>query len=366
MDVSDSPAPRSRHDAPYPLSFWQGAFPREQLGVTVRVVAVAGAVILAVWALSDVMLLVFLAVLIGAMLRGLADQLTRLTRLPTWVTLTVVSLVLVLVIGGLVWWSGPRFVSEGEQLWADVSGQLQHLRQRFGGLLGGGGQSGGGAGSLGHLAPTVATSTLGFVTGLLVVVVTALYFAIAPNFYRDGVVRLFPIRSRPRAREVLTEIGHTLQWWLLGQAIDMAVVGVLVGVGLMLLGVPLALALAVLAGLLTFVPYFGPIVSAIPAIIVAGTQGWSTVFWVVAIYLGCHAVEGYLVAPFVQRRTVQLPPALTVFSMTIMAALFGMLGLVVATPMLAAVLVVVRKVYIHDILGDPGGETAAEGDPNPE
>lgn len=368
MDVSGSPPSRSRDDAPLPLRLWQGAVPPEQLGVTIRATVIADAVILTVWALSSVVLLAFLAVLIGAMLRGVADPLTRLTRLPTWVTLTVVSLLLVLAIGGVVWWSGPRVVAEGEQLWGKVSGQLQG---RFGGLLGGGGDTGNGggpgpAGSLTHLAPTVATSTLGFVTGLLVVVVTALYFAIAPTFYRDGVVRLFPLRYRPRARAVLTEIGHTLQWWLLGQAIDMAVVGVLSGVGLMLLGVPLALALAVLAGLLTFVPYFGPIVSAIPAIIVAGTQGWSTVFWVVAIYLACHAVEGYLVAPFVQRRTVQLPPALTVFSMTIMAALFGMLGLVVATPVLAAVLVVVRDVYIGDILGDPGAPTAAEGDPNPE
>ena len=369
MDVSGSPAPRSTGDAPVPLNLWQRAFPREQLGVTLRATVIGGAVILTVWALSEVVLLAFLAVLIGVMLRGLADGLTRLTRLPTWITLTVVSLALVMLIGGLGWWTGPRFAKEAEQLWGDVSGQLQNLQQRYGGLLGGGGggggQSGGGS-SLAHLAPTVATSTLGFITGLLVVVVTALYFAIAPNFYRDGVVRLFPMRYRPRAREVLTEIGHTLKWWLLGQAIDMAVVGVLAGVGLMLLGVPLWLALAVLAGLLTFVPYFGPIVSAIPAVIVAGTMGWSTVLWVVAIYLACHGVEGYLVAPYVQRRTVDLPPALTVFSMTIMAALFGMLGLIVATPMLAAVLVVVRKVYIHDVLGDPGGDPAAEVGPNKE
>ena len=359
-------------ESPPPPSLWQGAFPREQLGVTVRATVLAGAVILTVWALSSVVLLAFLAVLIGVMLRGLADQLTRLTRLPTWASLTVVSLVLVLAVGGVAWWTGPRFVAQGEQLWSAVSGQLQHLQGRFGDLFGGGngggtpagggGQSGA-AGSLSHLAPTVATSTLGFITGLLVVVVTALYFAIAPNFYRDGAVLLFPRRYRPRAREVLTEIGHTLQWWLLGQAIDMAVVGVLTGAGLMLLGVPLALALAVLAGLLTFVPYFGPIVSAIPAIIVAATQGMGTVIWVVVIYLACHAVEGYVVAPFVQRRTVQLPPALTVFSMTIMGALFGMLGLVVATPLLAALLVLVRKVYIHDVLGDPAGAAATDTAP---
>jgi predicted PurR-regulated permease PerM len=172
------------------------------------------------------------------------------------------------------------------------------------------------------------------------------------------VVRLFPLSYRARAREVLNEIGCTLQWWLLGQAIDMAVVGVLTGIGLFLLGVPLALALAVLAGLFTFVPYFGPIVSAIPAIIVAATISWSKVLWVIVIYLICHGIEGYVVAPFVQRRTVELPPAVTILSMAVMAALFGALGLMVATPMVAAILVIVREVYVRDILGDPDADLA--------
>ena len=116
--------------------------------------------------------------------------------------------------------------------------------------------------------------------------------------------------------------------------------------------------MAVIAGLFTFVPYFGPIVSAIPAIIVAATISWSKVFWVVAICLVCHGIEGYIVAPFVQRRTVELPPALTILSMAILAALFGGLGLVVATPVVASVLVIVREVYVRDMLGDPGGDLA--------
>lgn len=337
--------------------------PRRDLAATVRVTVILGAVVLAVWALSGVVLLIFFAVLIGAMLRGLADALSRLTRLPTWASLTVVTLTIVFLVAALAWWTGPRFVEQGRQLWSQVSGKLQSLQGTMGGLLGGSGEQGqqakgGGAspavGQLTHLAPTVAGSTLEMLGDLLVIVVTALYFAIAPVYYREGVVTLFPKPYRERAREVLTEIGATLQWWLLGQAIDMAVVGVLSGVGLMLLGVPLALVLGVIAGLFTFVPYFGPIVSAIPAIIVAGTKGLSMVVWVVLIYLVCHGIEGYIVAPYVQRRTVELPPALTVFSMAILAALFGPFGLVVATPVVAALLVIVREVYVRDVLGDAG------------
>ncbi len=355
----DAPAPA---DPARWLALFEETKARRVLATTVVATVLGGAIILVLWALSDVVLLIFLAVLIGAMLRGLADGLTRATRLPSAISLAVVSIVLLAFIGGIAWWTGPRFIKEGQQLWSQISGQLSHLQNVFGGFLIANSTSG--ASSLTHLAPALASSTLGFVLGLLVVVVTALYFAIAPSFYRDGAVRLFPIPYRARAREVLTEIGYTLQWWLLGQAVDMAVVGVLSYVGLALLGVPLALALAVLAGLFTFVPYFGPIVSAIPAIIVAGTMGWEAVLWVIVIYLGCHAVEGYIVAPYVQRRTVELPPALTVFSMTILGALFGFLGLIVATPVLASVLVVIREVYIHDILGDRGeGLTTADKPP---
>jgi predicted PurR-regulated permease PerM len=335
----------------------KAADPQRDLVATVRATVILAATVFVVWVLSDVLLLIFLAVLIGAMLRGLADWLTRFTGLPTWATLTLVSLALVLLLGGIFWWIGPQFVSQGRQLWAQVADQLKTLRQDYGNILGGNAlPSKNGEVGLTHSAATVATSTLGFLGDLLVIVATALYLAIAPQFYRDGVVRLFPMGYRARAREVLTEIGCTLQWWLLGQAIDMAVVGVLTGIGLFLLGVPLALALAVLAGLFTFVPYFGPIVSAIPAIIVAATISWSKVLWVIVIYLICHGIEGYVVAPFVQRRTVELPPALTILSMAVMAALFGALGLMVATPLVAAMLVIVREVYVRDVLGDPGGD----------
>lgn len=357
MTVPSTPPPPDSVEAPL-FTLARKADPRERLVATVRTTVIIGAIALVVWTLSDVVLLIFLAVLIAAMLRGLADWLTTRTGLPTWAALTVVSLALVLLIGGLAWWVGPHFISEGQQLWKQVSGELQSLRQKYGNILGNAMPSKNGEAGLGHSAATVATSTLGFLGDLLVVVATALYFAIAPRFYQDGVVRLFPMDYRPRAHEVLTEIGHTLQWWLLGQAVDMAVVGVLTGIGLFLLGVPLALALAVIAGLFTFVPYFGPIVSAIPAILVAATMSWSTVFWVAAIYLACHGIEGYIVAPYVQRRTVELPPAVTILSMAVLGALFGALGLVVATPLVAVVLVIVREVYVRDVLGDPGSDLA--------
>ena len=208
-------------------------------------------------------------------------------------------------------------------------------------------------------AGSVATSTLGGLATTFVLIATALYFAISPGLYIDGLVRLFPLPYRPRARDVLLDIGETLQWWSLGQLIDMSVVGVLTGIGLFILGMPLALALAVLAGLFTFVPYFGAIIAAVPAMLVALTVSWQDSLWVLAIFLGCHSIEGYVVSPLVQRRTVDLPPAASILSMTILGTIFGPLGVILGTPFAAALLVTVREVYVADVLGD--SQTARVG-----
>jgi predicted PurR-regulated permease PerM len=203
----------------------------------------------------------------------------------------------------------------------------------------------------------IETSTGAFlvltVRGLLtlgVLLIIAFYLALDPELYLDGVVLLFPLAYRNRARSILQSAGQSLLLWSLGQVVEMGVVGTLAALGLSLLHMPLALALAVLAGLLTFVPYFGPVAGAIPALMMGLSTGWQTSLWVLAIFLCCHVVDAYLVGPYVQRRTVRLPPALTVLSMSVLGSLFGPLGVVIAAPLAAVLLVVVRKAYVEDVL----------------
>jgi predicted PurR-regulated permease PerM len=334
-----------------------GHDPLVRIAITLRALVLIAAIGLVIWALADVLLLIFLAVLIGALLRGSADWLSRRTRLHPSGALAVVSVVVLLAFVGLLVWAGPRFVSEGTQLWHRLSQSVDQLRSQYGQTTWGhylfvelpnsvqGAQS-----SLAKSAANIVTSTVGTVGALLVVIVTALYFAIEPGLYVGGVVRLFPVHYRPRAREILIDTGHTLQWWLLGQGIDMLVVGVLSGVGLLILGVPLAFVLAVLAGLFTFVPYFGAIAAGVPAVLMALTISWTKGVYVVLVYLVCHLVEGYIIAPIVQRRTVRLAPALTILAMAILGAIFGSLGLILATPLTAAILTIVKGAYVADVL----------------
>jgi predicted PurR-regulated permease PerM len=172
-----------------------------------------------------------------------------------------------------------------------------------------------------------------------------------------GVVTLVRPARRTRARQVLRQLGDALRGWLFGQLIDMAIVAVLTGVGLLLLGIPLALSLAVLAGLFNFVPYIGAIAGAVPAVLIAFGQSPGDALWVALLFAVVQTAEGYLIMPQIQKRTVHLPPALTILSQTVLGTLFGAFGLILATPAVAAGLVAIRMIYVEDILGDRADET---------
>lgn len=326
--------------------------------ITLGRIALAAAAVLLVWALSDVVLLVFLAVLLAVVLRGAADWLAARTRSPPRLMLLLLALAGVLFAAGFTYWAGPRLAQQAHDLESRLAQQIGALRQHFENTPGEqplAKQLSGPQAIAQHVGGTARAAigmTFHAAADIVVLVVTTLYLAVAPSLYVQGAVDLFPIPHRPRALEVMRKIGEVLRGWMLGQLIDMATVGVLVALGLCLLGSPVPYALAVLAALLTFVPYFGAIVAGIPAVMVALTVSWSMALWTLAVYTGCHLIEGYLVAPLVQRRLIELPPALTVLSMAVMGTLFGTFGIIVGAPVTAVGLVLVRELYVGDVLGD--------------
>jgi predicted PurR-regulated permease PerM len=316
------------------------------------------AIVLLIWLLSDIVLVVFMAVLIAVMLRGAADWAADHTGISQRAMLALVSVSVIALLAGFFYYVGPRLVAQSQALWGRLRETMEQIRLIYG-------DTPWGKALLNDLSPpeavqshiasyagTVASATFGGTLTGFALIITALYFAISPELYVGGLVRLFPHRHRPLARSIVERIGLTLRLWSLGQLIDMAVVAVLTGIGLTVLGIPLALALAVLAGLFTFVPYFGAIAAAIPAVLVAFTISWQKAVWVIAIFVVAHTVEGYVVAPIVQRNTAHLPPALTILSMTILGTIFGPLGVILGTPVCAALLVLVQQAYVGAVLGD--------------
>lgn len=203
-------------------------------------------------------------------------------------------------------------------------------------------------------------STMGLIANLAVIFFVGVYLAADPALYRDGVVRLFPMEARDRTREILNDTGKTLWKWLIGRLLCMAVVGVGSGIVLALLKVPLAPWLALLAAGLAFIPNVGPAVSLAITTLVALPQGLSTAGWVVVAYFGIELFESYLLTPLVQHKMVEIPPALLIVVQLVFGLLAGFLGLTVATPLLAAGMVIVKRAYLEDVLG----EADADGQPD--
>jgi predicted PurR-regulated permease PerM len=207
------------------------------------------------------------------------------------------------------------------------------------------------SGALSGLA-RFANLTFGAVANVILIVFLALYLAADPKPYARGLVHLIPRAVRPRFAIALDASGVALRRWLLGQLVAMLVVGVVTGVGLWLLDVPLALSLGLIAGVLEFIPFVGPILSAIPAVLVAFTHEPMTPVYVALLYLGVQQIEGSVLMPLIQRWAVSLPPALGLIGVVVFGVLFGVLGVLFATPLMVVVMVLVQKLYVEGALED--------------
>lgn len=328
---------------------------------------IAAAAIGFVWLALSVLLLAFAAILLAVGLNALAGTLARRLRLPYEAALALAVLIVVVPLASLIWLSAPGLSEQFSQLASQVSATAADVRKyleatEWGRTLL---RQGGEAPSGSQVASRVAGVTFGMfgaLANLVFVVILAIFLAARPGLYRRGVLRLVPPARRPRAAQVLGEIGRTLRWWLLGQLVAMTFLGTLAAVGLYLIGISLWLPLALITALLNFVPYIGPLVAAVPVIAVAMAQGGvETALYAAALYVVLQSVEGYFLTPMIQQRAVSLPPAVTISSQLVMAVLAGPLGVMVATPLAAVTLVAVRMIYVEGILGDRPDAAASEG-----
>jgi predicted PurR-regulated permease PerM len=179
-------------------------------------------------------------------------------------------------------------------------------------------------------------------------VFVCLYVAFDPAGYRNGVLALVSRENRSRAIRILHAVAEALRRWFVGRLVAMLLIGGLTALGLGLIGIPLGITLGLLAGLLNFIPYIGPITSFVPAGLIALLQGPAAVLWVLLLYVGVQILESYLVTPLVQARAVHLPPALTITAQVVLGLIFGAAGLLFATPLTAAALVVVQVIREED------------------
>lgn len=308
-----------------------------------------------VWVARSVLVLAFLGVLFGVALSGGVDWLQR-HKVPRGVG----ALALVVLFYGF-------FVGLGAIAAPRIGGQVQELQQQLPDALERienwvRERSGGSTDLKRTLARQVSgitnnffaifSSTLSLLGGILLITFIAVYIAVEPTTYRRGLMHLVPHRHRQKAGEVLDAMGVTLRRWLVAQLIGMVAIGVITTVALLLIGVKAAVALGIIAGVLEFVPYFGPILSAVPAVAMGFVDGPEKALWVVAAYTAIQQIEGNLLTPFLMKEGLDLPPVLTILGQAVMAIVFGFAGLLIAMPLIGAVLVPIKLLYVQDVVGD--------------
>ena len=321
------------------------------------------------WRIADVLLLAFGAVLVAVILRAFAEILETYLSVPHRWSLAVATVTIVLILTGLL----TLFGAQMRMQIADVAERLPFAIDNFTQELGLGELTGRLPEMLGS-GSTILTRVAGIggvvLSGLadvVLVLIAGLYIAATPKVYKAGLVKLFPQQQHELVRDSLDTAGRALKLWLASQLIAMTCVGVLTALALWFIGVPYAFALGLIAGLLDFIPFIGPILGAVPAILIASTVDSTTVLWPLLAFVVIQQIEGNVIFPIVERRVVAVPPALALFAIVAAGAVFGTLGVVFGFPLAVVAYVLVKKLYVRETLGQPTdvpGETDDENETN--
>ncbi|HEX2834829.1 MAG TPA: AI-2E family transporter [Thermoanaerobaculia bacterium] len=322
------------------------------------------------WIARAIFIVTFLGVLLGLAVARAADHLERLRIKRAFGAPLVILLGLGLLIG-IGAFTAPTIREQTRELTRELPKSVEEIdrwldRTPAKAILGNPQPAGasqqkreGLAAQLGHelrgatkfLFP-ILSSTFAAAAGVIIVLFIAMYIGATPGLYREGLLHLVPQRNRERAEEVVSTLRDTLRQWLIARLLAMVAIGVITGVGLALLQVKGAAALGLLAGLLEFIPFFGPFASAVPAIGIALVDSPQKALYVAILYLVVQQLEGNVITPLLLEKRLDIPPVLTVVAVSALGVVFGVLGMLIAEPLLAVVLVTTKMLYVQDVVGD--------------
>lgn len=329
-----------------------GRFVRRLL-LAVLVVGVA----LLLWELRLIAVLAFGSILLAVLWHAAASWLHRRAHIPQRGALAIAVAAVVAAAAGVLYLFGSEIARQAEAIAAALPDALDEIRKTarefgVGGWVDQQIENLTGAfenGSLGGMLMTIGNG----LTDFIVVIVGSVFLAARPDLYRAGMIKLVPSARRDESAAALDDIGRALLMWFKGRLVAMAGVGLLIGIGLWLIGVPSFIALAVLAGLLEIVPFFGPILAAIPGILLALLVSPTHALLATALYVVIQQAEGNLITPIIQQHAVELPPALLLFSLLVFALLFGLLGVLLAAPLTVVFYILIKKFYVREALDTP-------------
>lgn len=321
--------------------------------ILIAVTLVALAVL--IWKLTIVFILAFGGVVVATVLQAGAEPLARRTGWSHRISLSVVILAMLVLAMVTFWLFGRQAVNQFNEMREQLFAAFEKFKEWIvesptGKSLFDSVRQAAEDGTPLSSAGVAVGATLEGVGHLLLIIFVGIYLAADPGMYREGGLRLLPPARRPQVRVALNDAGIALRKWLLAQLLIMAAVGTMTGVGLALIGVPLSLSLGLVAGLLEFIPVVGPILAAVPGVLLAFSAGPQSAAYAVLLYISVQQIESNILTPLVQRWAVELPPVVALLSIVAAGLVFGVMGVIFATPMAVVVMALVRHLYVEDTL----------------
>lgn len=326
-------------------------------------VGIAGTIILLILflgAIFRVLLIVVAAILLAAFFRGIGRWISKRTSIARgWAVLIAVVGFFVLA-GGLGWALSPYVAEQVQELQQHLPNSLEQARQQLR-------QTSWGDEVLSYVQKndpmqkarqnsgkffSAVFGIFGVLGDIYIILFLGFLITASPIPYQKGIVHLVPKAQRKRTQEVLQTLGVTLRSWLAGKLLSMLIVAVFTWLGLWLIGIPLALLLGITAGILAFVPNFGPLIALLLGALVAVPYGSDKVLLTAVVYITAQIVESNFLTPLIQRHQISLPMAMVLFAQLVLGVFAGVLGLILATPIFALVMVLVKMLYVEDVLGD--------------
>ncbi len=328
------------------------SFPNK-IWITCGIVAFTIILLLVFKATFSVFLLVFAGALLAICFRALSNLIQSKTKWKESICVTISILVTFLIIIGLFWLIGAKVQTQFAELIETLPKTIDNVKTKLN-------DSSIGEKVLDKLtskdsmekaqvfAGQFFQSTYGVFGDIYVILFIGIFFTISPQTYTNGLVQLVPVKGQKKANELIDILGKQLRNWLKGKLFSMFVVFVLTAIGLAIIGLPLWLVLALLAGIISFIPNFGPLLALIPAVMVALMQSPLTAALVVGLYILIQFIESNFITPIVQQKLLNLPPALIIIAQLIIGTLTGGWGLVLATPITVIVIVLVQELYLKN------------------
>ncbi|MBZ9728106.1 AI-2E family transporter [Salegentibacter sp. JZCK2] len=299
----------------------------------------------------NILILVLAGSLIACFFRGLSSYIKDKAGWNEKITLSISVIGPLLIIAGTFWLIGATISSQASQIEKTLPSLIEEAQNSL---------SGSRVGreitvQLEQLQSTKKIpeylskffmTTFGGIGDVYIILLIGIFFTISPQLYKNGIIQMVPPRKREKAQEVLTHLGSDLTKWLAGKFIAMFAVFCLTSIGLVIMGIPMWLILAIMAGVLNFIPNFGPLAAMIPAVLVAIAISPTTALIIVIMYTVIQLIESSFITPKAQQKLVNIPPALIIISQIFVGAMTGIWGLIFATPLVLILIILVQDLYV--------------------